>query len=87
MGQRWVIVVGDAKTFDLLQSLRIEYGSHLKWMIPFPGDWHILFNYQKVLMKVFADAGLEHFGKLSGHRDETLTSLVQCSNFKRTHRS
>ena len=45
--QRWVLVVGDAKTYDLLQSVCVEYGHHLKWLLPFPGDWHVLFNYQK----------------------------------------
>lgn len=78
------IVAGDAKTlnFDIFRSMRVEYDNHLKWHIVFPGDWH---NYQKALMKVFADAGLKHLGKLSGHRAETLTSLIQWSNFRRTH--
>ena len=79
---KWLVVVGDAK---ILQAIRHEYGSHMKWLIPFPGDWHILFNYQKVLMKVYADAGLVQLGSLSGHRAETLTSIIQCSNFRRTH--
>ena len=61
--QRWVIVVGDTKTYDLLQSLCVEYGHHLKWLLPFPGDWHILFNYQKVLMKAYSDAGLVQLAK------------------------
>ncbi len=86
IGQKWLIVVGDAKTYDILQDLRREYGTHLKWLIPFPGDWHVLFNYQKVIMKAYADAGLVHLAKASGHRSETLTSLINCSNFKRTHR-
>ena len=66
----------------------MEYRNHLKWVIPFPGDWQVLYNnyYQKALMKAFADAGLAQLGKLSGHRAETLTSLIKCSNFKRTHR-
>ncbi len=29
MGQRWVIVVGDGKTYDLLHSLCVECGNHL----------------------------------------------------------
>ena len=83
--QKWVIVVGDAKTYDLLHSLCIEYGTHLRWLLPFPGDWHVLFNYQKAIMKAYSDAGLVHLAKESGHRAETLTSLIQCSNFRRTH--
>ncbi len=83
--QRWLLVVGDAKTYDLLQQIRVEHGDHFKWMVPFPGDWHILLNYQKAVMKVYADAGLKKLGEVSQHRSETLTSLIKCSNFCRTH--
>ena len=83
--QKWVIVVGDARTYDLLHSLCIEYGTHLRWLLPFPGNWHVLFNYQKAIMKAYNDAGLVHLAKESGHQAETLTSLIQCSNFRRTH--
>ena len=82
---RWVIVVGDAKTFDILQDLKNEHGKQMEWMLPLPGDWHILFNYQKVLLKIYGDAGLLQIAKVSGHRAETLTSLAQASHFKRTH--
>ena len=59
--------------------------AHLHWLLPFPGDWHIMFNYQKVLMKLYCDAGLKQLGEISGHRAETLTSLIQCNHFRRTH--
>ena len=49
LGQKYVLVVGDAKTY---KSICFEYRSYLKWLIPFPGDWHVLFNYQKALMKM-----------------------------------
>ena len=68
---KYVVVVGDAKTYLLLQAICFEYKSQLKWLIPFPGDWHILFNYQKVLMKPYADAVLKSMAKSSGHRGET----------------
>ena len=84
-GQKWLLVVGDAKTYDLLRSIRAEYGDHMKWLIPWPGDWHILLNYQKALMKAYAGADLTKLGEISQHRSETLTSLIQCSNFRRTH--
>ena len=82
--QKYVIVVGDAKTYNLIQAIRFEYKAHLPWLIPFPGDWHILYNYQKPL-KPYADAGLASLVKVAGHRAETLTSLLQASNFRRTH--
>ena len=83
--QKWVIVVGDAKVYDLLQAIRIDYGNNLKWLIPFPGDWHIMYNYQKVFMKPYADAGLMDLAKASGYHAETLTSLRNANNFRRTH--
>ena len=83
--QKWILVVGDAKTYDLVRSIRSEYGDHMKWLIPWPGDWHILLNYQKAVMKAYVDAGLTKLGEVTQHRSETLTSLVQCSNFRRTH--
>ena len=83
--QKYVLVVGDAKTYNLLQAICYEYKAHLPWLLPFPGDWHVLYNYQKALMKPYADAGLASLGKAAGHRAETLTSLLQASNFRRTH--
>ena len=57
----------------------------MQWLLPFPGDWHVLYNYQKVLLKIYGDAGLIQLSKVSGHRGETLTSLVLASHFKKTH--
>ncbi len=54
LGQKWLLVVGAAKVFVLLQQIKSEYGSHLSWLLPFPGDWHILFNYQPAFMKPYA---------------------------------
>ena len=85
LGFRWLIVVGDAKTYDILQSLRRQYGSQMQWLLPFPGDWHILYNYQKVLLKIYGEAGLLQLARVTGHRAETLTSLAAASHFKRTH--
>ena len=61
------------------------YGTDLDWVIPFIGDWHLLSNYQSVLMKVYYDAGLKDLAESSGHRGETLTSIKKCSSYKRTH--
>lgn len=84
-GAQHLIVAGDAKTYLRLRELKHQYGSELDWLLPFVGDWHVLYNYQKVLMKVYFEAGLKHLAKASGFRAETLTSLGKASNFKRTH--
>ena len=84
-GAQHLIVAGDAKTYLRLKELKHEYGTDLDWLLPFIGDWHVLFNYQKALMKVYYEVGLKYLAKASGFKAETLTSLANSSNFKRTH--
>ena len=67
---------------DLPQDIRAEYGIHLRWLLPFPGDWHLLCNYHIALMKAHADAEFRELGGVSGHRAEAVTSLT---NFRTTH--
>ena len=54
---RWLVLEGDAKLYEVLKNLTFEYGEELNWLIPYPGDFHILMNYQKALMKPYYDAG------------------------------
>ena len=81
----YLVLVGDQKTYVRINKLKHEYGDAFDWLIPFIGDWHLLCNYQSVLMKVYYDAGLKELAEASGHRGETLTSIKNCSSFKRTH--
>ena len=78
-------VVGDGKTYDHLHSLKVEYGEELNWLIPLPGDWHILKNYQEVLMKVYFDGGLRDAAKQAGYSEGSLNSIGACGKFKRTN--
>lgn len=78
----FLLLEGDAKVYDLLQAIKFEYGSDLDWLIPYPGDWHLLKNYQLCLMKPFFDAGLRDLAIASGY---PAPSIQSCSNFKRTH--
>ena len=80
-----LIVVGDGKTYEHLSNIKRHYRSELDRLLVFPGDWHILKNYQEVLIKVYYSCGLKELAKASGFRAETLTSHEKCSNFKRTH--
>ena len=43
-------VEGDAKVYNILKSLKFEYGEEYEWLIPYPRDWHMLENFQNVLM-------------------------------------
>ena len=47
-----------------------------------PGDWHILMNFQKALMKPYFDAGLKDLAKSAGY---PIASIQVCGQFKRTH--
>jgi hypothetical protein len=40
---QYQVVVGDRKSYDHLIKLKSEYGGSLSWVLPYPGDWHILF--------------------------------------------
>ena len=79
-----LIVTGDAKTYLHMTTLKQQYGEALQWLITFPGDFHLLKNYQEVLMTAYWDAGLRQIASASGYRGETLTSLSKCSNFSTT---
>ncbi len=46
LNQKWLVVEGDGKFYEILKSLQFEYGEELSWVIPYPGDWHMLKNYQ-----------------------------------------
>ena len=78
-------VVGDGKTYEHLHTLKIEYGADLNWLIPLPGDWHIIKNYQEVLMKVYFDVGLKDMARNAGYTEGVLNSIGACSVFKKTH--
>ena len=81
----YLVLVGDQKTYTCVCELKQQYGADLDWVILFIGDWHLLSNYQSVLMKVYYDAGLKDLAESSGRRGETLTFIKKCSSYKRTH--
>ena len=62
--KEWILLEGDQATYARLQCIKAEYGNDLAWMIPFPGDWHFLKNFQEVLLKICFEAGLSDLAKV-----------------------
>jgi len=72
----WVLLVGDRKTYKWTLKRKL---------LIFPGDWHVLKNFQSIVMKVYYYVGLKEIASSSGYHGATLKSLENCTNFKRTH--
>ena len=81
----WLPVVGDQKVFVNLHKLKRQYGKDLDWLIPMPGDWHMLKNFQPVLMKIYFHSGLRELAQQAGYEGANLTAFESSSNFKHTH--
>ncbi len=80
---KYLVLEGDAKTYNVIQAIKHEYGEDLSWLIPYPGDWHLLKNYQCCIMKPFFEAGLKDLANFSSYPTQ---SIGGCTQLKRTHR-
>lgn len=41
-GKNFLVLEGDAKTYEIIQNIKEEYGKDLNWLYAYPGDWHLL---------------------------------------------
>ena len=51
-----LVVVGNAKTYGHLVKIKQEHVQDMEWLIPIPGDWHILKNllaFQSTMEEIF----------------------------------
>ena len=78
INEQWLLLETDGAVYHKIKSIKTEYGEELSWLIPFQGDWHRLKNYQKVLMKIYYDAGLHELAVASGYPPN---SIKNCTIF------
>ena len=78
-----LVVVGDGKTFHYLQKLKKDHPHELSWMLPFPGDWHVLKNYAHALLKIYGPPGLNELLSLL-HKGKTEKSVSSGTDFDKT---
>ena len=56
----------------------------MMWLIPYLGDFHLLFNTQPIIMKLYWAGGLHDLAKKT-HSGSSLQGLGRCQHFRRTH--
>jgi hypothetical protein len=78
---KYIVIVGNGKSYDHLINLKTEYDSSLSWVLPYPGDWHILKNVLPIFMKIYLDAGLKPLAA-KFHHSSTYRMLTIVSNFQ-----
>ncbi len=78
-----ILVVGDGKTFDYILQLKDLYGAYFDWVLPYPGDWHIMKNFAYTLMKVYGPAGLHELLDIH-HKGSTAASVQAARDFEKT---
>jgi hypothetical protein len=59
---QYLVVVGDGKSYDHLIKLKSEYGGSLSWVLPYPGDWQILFFFPNLKLFVKNIQSFENCG-------------------------
>ena len=77
-----IVLEGDAKLYEVIKSLQFEYGQELSWVIAYPGDWHMLMNFQSTLMKACYDVGLNTLATAAGY---PLAAVQSSSQFEWSH--
>ena len=80
-----LFIVGDLKTYEYIMNAKRDRGKSMDWVVPYVGDWHVMKNFQIVIMKIFWDAGLKELAKVV-HKGASVLNIKNCQNFRHTHR-
>ena len=81
---KYLVIVGDAKVYEQLLKIKEEYGMAMNWLIPFIGDWHLLLNYARHLLKLYGPAGLNSL-VAKFHKGAVAKSVILGLSFDKTY--
>jgi hypothetical protein len=64
-----------------MDELKTEHSELFSWLLPLPGDWHTLLNFQPVLKKMFLHAGLEELAVKFGYVEGSVKGTLEENKF------
>ncbi len=82
-----VVLGGDQQTYAIVKNLIKKYPDTFSWIIPVPGDWHLLKNAAETIKDMIWDGGLQQLSKICKHMKDIvqwrdihnmLSSLHEC---------
>ncbi|CAN0031651.1 unnamed protein product, partial [Ascophyllum nodosum] len=76
------VVAGDEETFRFMYRLKQRKPVEYKWLMVYPGDWHLLLHSAKALLERYWGAGIEHVAKEMSGDDK---KAAEGSNYRRAH--
>ena len=65
-----VVLGGDQQTYAIVKNLLKKFPSTFSWIVPVPGDWHLLKNAAETLRDLLWDGGLNELAKACGHHKD-----------------
>ena len=65
-----VVLGGDQQTYAIVKNLIKKFPTTFSWIIPVPGDWHLLKNAAETLRDLLWDGGLHDLAKACGHHKD-----------------
>ena len=64
------VVCGDQQTYSIVKNLKLKFSNTFSWVLPMPGDWHLLKLCSETLRDMLWDGGLHELAVACGHKKE-----------------
>ena len=64
------VICGDQQTYALVQNLVIKFPSSFNWILPMPGDWHMLKLAGETIKDMLWEGGFQDMANSCGHKKD-----------------